>query len=51
MVPPEYEFDVFISYSSQDQAWVRGELLKPIQQTGLEAHDERGKLPPSLETR
>ncbi len=33
----EYEFDVFISYSSRDKAWVRGELLKRIEQTGLKA--------------
>ena len=29
--------DVFISYSSKDQAWVRGELLQRIEQTGLKA--------------
>ena len=33
----EYEFDVFISYSSNDQAWVRGELLKRIERAGLRA--------------
>jgi hypothetical protein len=33
----EYEFDVFISYSSGDKAWVRGELLKRIEQAGLKA--------------
>jgi tetratricopeptide (TPR) repeat protein len=33
----EYEFDVFISYSSHDKAWVRGELLKRIEQAGLRA--------------
>ncbi len=31
------EFDVFISYSSRDQAWVRGELLERIEQAGLTA--------------
>jgi len=33
----EYEFDVFISYSSHDKVWVRGELLKRIEQAGLKA--------------
>jgi tetratricopeptide (TPR) repeat protein len=33
----EYEFDVFISYSSRDKEWVRGELLKRIEQVGLQA--------------
>jgi tetratricopeptide (TPR) repeat protein len=32
-----YEFDVFISYSSRDKAWVRGELLARIEQAGLRA--------------
>ena len=32
-----FDFDVFISYSSQDQAWVRGELLPRIEQVGLRA--------------
>lgn len=32
-----YEYDVFISYSSKDKAWVRGELLKRIEQAGLRA--------------
>lgn len=31
------EFDVFISYSSQDKAWVRGELLTRLEQAGLRA--------------
>ncbi len=31
------EFDVFISYSSRDKAWVRGELLERIEQAGLRA--------------
>jgi hypothetical protein len=29
--------DVFISYSSKDQAWVRGELLQRIEQAGVKA--------------
>ena len=33
----EYEYDVFISYSSRDKDWVRGELLKRIEQAGLKA--------------
>jgi hypothetical protein len=33
----EYDFDVFISYSSRDKVWVRGELLKRIEQAGLKA--------------
>ena len=32
-----FEFDVFISYSSQDKDWVRGELLPRIEQAGLKA--------------
>ena len=36
-MPDEYAFDVFISYSSKDKAWVRGELLKSIEQAGLAA--------------
>ncbi len=37
MPQTEYEFDVFISYSSHDKAWVRGELLKRIEKAGLRA--------------
>jgi len=33
----KHEYDVFISYSSKDKAWVRGELLKRIEQAGLKA--------------
>ena len=33
----QFDFDVFISYSSKDQAWVRGELLQRIEQVGLKA--------------
>ncbi len=36
-MPDEFEFDVFISYSSHDNAWVCGELLKGIEQAGLKA--------------
>lgn len=32
-----FDYDVFISYSSGDSAWVRGELLARIEQTGLRA--------------
>jgi TolB-like protein/Tfp pilus assembly protein PilF len=31
----EFEYDVFISYSSHDKEWVRGELLKGIEKVGL----------------
>lgn len=31
----KYKFDVFISYSSKDKKWVRGELLKRIEKVGL----------------
>ncbi|HUT37573.1 MAG TPA: toll/interleukin-1 receptor domain-containing protein [Planctomycetota bacterium] len=34
-MPEDFEFDVFISYSSKDKEWVRGELLKRIEQAGL----------------
>ncbi len=37
MMQAEYEFDVFISYSSKDKEWVRGELLKRIERAGLKA--------------
>jgi hypothetical protein len=33
----KHECDVFISYSSRDKAWVRGELLKRIEKAGLKA--------------
>ena len=33
----QFDFDVFISYSSQDKAWVRGELLPRIEQAGVKA--------------
>ncbi|MCK4873302.1 MAG: toll/interleukin-1 receptor domain-containing protein [Phycisphaerales bacterium] len=33
----EFGFDVFISYSSDDETWVRGELLQRIEQAGLRA--------------
>ncbi|MGD0058010.1 MAG: toll/interleukin-1 receptor domain-containing protein [Verrucomicrobiia bacterium] len=32
-----FDYDVFISYSSKDKDWVRGELLKRIEKTGLRA--------------
>jgi hypothetical protein len=32
---PTYEYDVFISYSTADKAWVRGELLTRLQKAGL----------------
>jgi hypothetical protein len=34
---PQFPYDVFISYSSKDKTWVRGELLKRIEQAGLKA--------------
>ncbi|MCH8805311.1 MAG: TIR domain-containing protein [Planctomycetes bacterium] len=33
----EFDYDVFISYSSKDETWVRGELLQRIEQAGLKA--------------
>jgi tetratricopeptide (TPR) repeat protein len=30
-----YRYDVFISYSTQDKAWVRGELLQTLENAGL----------------
>lgn len=33
----EFKFDVFISYSSKDADWVRGELLPRIEAAGLKA--------------
>ncbi|HEX3147773.1 MAG TPA: TIR domain-containing protein [Gemmataceae bacterium] len=38
-MPPEsnFKFDVFISYSSEDEEWVRGELLKRIEKAELKA--------------
>ena len=32
-----FDYDVFISYSSQDKDWVRGDLLNEIEKTGLRA--------------
>ncbi|HEY0347590.1 MAG TPA: TIR domain-containing protein [Pyrinomonadaceae bacterium] len=34
---PEFEYDVFISYSRHDQEWVRDELLKIVEEVGLRA--------------
>lgn len=34
---PRSKYDVFISYSSKDKDWVRGELLRRIEQAGLKA--------------
>jgi hypothetical protein len=31
----QFDYDVFISYSSQDKAWVRGELLPHLEASGL----------------
>jgi len=31
----QFEYDVFISYSSQDKDWVRGDLLRALEQRGL----------------
>lgn len=36
-MPDNFPFDVFISYSSKDKEWVRGELLQRIEQAGLKA--------------
>jgi len=35
-MPSEYQFDVFISYSSRDQQWVTETLLPRLEQAGLE---------------
>lgn len=32
-----FDYDVFISYSSHDKTWMRGELLKRIEEAGLHA--------------
>jgi len=37
MMADTFDYDVFISYSSRDQDWVRGELLTRIEQAGLRA--------------
>ncbi len=34
-MPDDFRYDVFISYSSKDKAWVRGELLTRLEQAGL----------------
>jgi len=31
----KYDYDAFISYFSEDKKWVRGELLKRVEKTGL----------------
>jgi hypothetical protein len=33
----QFEYDLFISYSSKDRAWVRGELLPRLEASGLRA--------------
>ncbi|HEV2864646.1 MAG TPA: TIR domain-containing protein [Pyrinomonadaceae bacterium] len=33
----QFDYDVFISYSSRDKEWVRGELLKRLEKAGLRA--------------
>ncbi len=35
MADSTYRYDVFISYSTQDEAWVRGELLQTLEKAGL----------------
>ena len=35
MADSTYRYDVFISYSTQDKAWVRGELLQTLEKAGL----------------
>jgi hypothetical protein len=35
MAETRFDYDVFISYSSQDKAWVRGELLPRLDASGL----------------
>ncbi|MGO9599306.1 MAG: TIR domain-containing protein [Isosphaeraceae bacterium] len=35
--PATYDYDVFISYSSRNKHWVRGELLARIEKAGLRA--------------
>jgi len=37
MMADTFKYDVFISYSSRDKDWVRGELLERIEQAGLRA--------------
>ncbi len=32
---PQYEYDVFISYSSKDEQWVHGDLLPRLEKAGL----------------
>jgi len=36
-MPSEFTHDVFISYSSKDKVWVRGELIMRIEKAGLKA--------------
>jgi tetratricopeptide (TPR) repeat protein len=49
--PPESPcYDVFISYSSRDKAWVRGELLPRIEQAGLKAFIDFRDFPPGART-
>lgn len=38
----EFDFDVFISYSSKDKQWVRGELLKRIERSSLRTRFHHG---------
>jgi hypothetical protein len=32
---PAYQYDVFLSYSSDDRDWVRGELLQRLEDSGI----------------
>jgi hypothetical protein len=34
-MPDDFAYDVFVSYSSQDRTWVRGELLTQLEAAGL----------------
>ncbi len=34
-VDEAYQYDIFISYSSKDKDWVRGELLRALEERGL----------------
>ena len=46
----EYRYDVFISYSHVDKAWVNGELLPRLEEAGLKVCiDQRDFRPGSAE--
>jgi hypothetical protein len=47
----QFDFDVFISYSSRDKKWVRGELLERIEKAGLKVFIDYRDFTPGVRLR